>query len=275
VDLFAIDDSAARACSRDGMGPLVVVGGIHVPGESVRDLEVGLDKLCADAGFPPGDEFKWSPPDGAWMRDGLVDEARTEFFLSALGLAADTGVKAIVVMEDTNRAQASSECDTPEEDVTMMFLERAQASLGGRHGIVVFDRPGGKQKDEDEFLAKSIERIRSGTAYTKLDKLTLALATDSKLSRSIQLADVVTSCSRAFVSGETTFSPPVFNEGILPILREEYGCKGGRGLKIQPDYRYGNLYHWLLGDTHHVKFQEGHPLPSNKFTSYRESPDIA
>lgn len=158
----------------------------------------------------------------------------------------------------------------------MIFLERAQASLGrDRHALVVFDRPGGGPQAEFHFLSKTINRIRAGTAYTKLDKLALALAADSKLSRLLQLADVVTSCSRAFVSGETTWSPQIFNEGILPILREDYGCKGGRGLKIQPDLRYGNLYHWLLGDTYFVRYQQGFPLPSTEFTAYHESPDIA
>jgi len=59
------------------------------------------------------------------------------------------------------------------------------------------------------------------------------------------------------------------------LLREDYGCKGGRGLKIHPDLRYGNLYHWLLGDEAFVRYEGGIDLPSKRFTCYRKSGDIA
>jgi hypothetical protein len=59
------------------------------------------------------------------------------------------------------------------------------------------------------------------------------------------------------------------------MLRSDYGCVGGRGLKIHPDLRYGNLYHGLLDDEMFVRFQGGFPLPSSRFTAYRESADVA
>src|SRR4051812_33178397 len=86
-----------------------------------------------------------------------------------------------------------------------------------------------------------------GTAYSALARLALAVATDSQLSRLVQLADVVTSCTASIVGGERRFAPKVFEAGVLPLLRRDYGCVGGRGLKLHPDYRYRNLYHWLLG----------------------------
>ncbi|HZK50776.1 MAG TPA: hypothetical protein VFD47_04340, partial [Actinomycetota bacterium] len=69
--------------------------------------------------------------------------------------------------------------------------------------------------------------------------------------------------------------PESSRKGILPLLREDYGCKGGRGLKIHPDLRYGNLYHWLLGDEAFVRYEGGIDLPSKRFTCYRKSGDIA
>jgi hypothetical protein len=274
MDLFAIDDSAQLSPTRDGMGPLVAVGGVHVSGTAVRDLELGLDALCTEAGFPAGEEFKWSPPKGSWMRKELIAEAREAFFLLAMALARNAGATAIVAMEDTRKVKASAESPTHEDDVTMMFLERAHSQvLPGRTALVVFDRPGGDHRDDFVFLSSCIDKLRTGTAYTKLDKLALALSTDSKLSRLLQLADVITACSTSFVAGEPRWSPPVFRDGVLPMLREDYGRKGGCGLKIHPDMRYGNLYHWLLGDTQFVRYQAGIPLPSKKFTSYRESAD--
>jgi hypothetical protein len=256
------------------MRSLVSVGGLYVPGDQLRDLELNLDALCEAAKFPRGEEFKWSPGPGHWMRDGLVKEARERFLLDALKIGAEANAKAIVVVEDTHARKVAKGSTSHEEDVTLMFLERAQASLGfGQHALVVFDRPGGGRKREDEFLAQCMETIRTGSAFTKMDRLALTVATDSKLSRTLQLADVVTSCSTAFVAGETRYSRRIFETGILPMLREEYGRKGGCGLKIHPDKRYVNLYHWLLGDSEFVRYQEGHPLPSNHFNQYRDSPD--
>jgi hypothetical protein len=154
----------------------------------------------------------------------------------------------------------------------MMFLERAHAQVpAGRTALVVFDRQDGDHRDDFAFLSACVDKLRAGTAYTNLDKLALALSSDSKLSRLLQLADVVAACSTSFVAGESRWSPTVFREGILPLLREEYGRRGGCGLKIHPDLRYGNLYHWLLGDSHFVRYQTGSPLPSKQFTCYRLS----
>jgi hypothetical protein len=48
---------------------------------------------------------------------------------------------------------------------------------------------------------------------------------------------------------------------------------GGIGLKIQPDGRYANLYHWLLGDTVLVRRQRLVTLP-DPHRAYAASPDV-
>lgn len=276
MDLFAIDDSKQSKPTRDGMGPLVAVGGVHVAGDRVRDLELALDSLCNRTGFPDGEEFKWSPDRKSWEYSNLKFAERDEFNLAALKIAKDAGATGIVVMEDITKRQADAKAPSHEVDVTRMFLERAQSHLGPEmHAIVIADRPGGGRKAETEFLSAALTSLRAGTSYTKLDKLALAVSTDSKLSRLLQLADVVTSCATNFVAGEDKWSPLIFREGVLPLLRFDYGCIGGRGLKIHPDLRYGNLYHWLLGDEMFVRYQGGCSLPSNRFTAYRESADVA
>jgi hypothetical protein len=45
------------------------------------------------------------------------------------------------------------------------------------------------------------------------------------------------------------------------MFPRDFGRIGGLGLKIHPDFRYANLYHWLLGDSHFVRYQSGYPLP--------------
>jgi hypothetical protein len=187
------------------------------------------------------------------MRNGLTDQARTDFFTDALHLAREAGAVAIVVIADTEKKLASQESSSHEEDVTMMFLERTHSELAeGKQALVIFDRQGGSQSRDTHFLRACVA-----------------------LSRLIQLADVVTSYSTSYISGEDRHSPEVFSEGVLPLLSEKFGRRGGCGLKIHPDYRYGNLYHWLLGDSDFVKAMAGTPLPSNGFTCYRESAAVA
>jgi hypothetical protein len=81
--------------------------------------------------------------------------------------------------------------------------------------------------------------------------------------RCLQAADLITASVTAFVAGENKFSPPVF-AAILPLFPKDFGRIGGLGLKIHPDFRYANLYHWLLGDSHFVRHQVGSPLPFEK-----------
>lgn len=276
MDLFAIDDSAQKKPSRDGVGPLVAVGGIHVPGNRVRELELALDRLCSETGFPDTEEFKWSPGKKSWQYRELHDEQRDKFLLDALKLARDCEATAVVVIEDTNKRKATDQADSHEEDVTMLFLERAHNHMpAGDFAIVIFDRPGGDRRAETDFLATTLATLRSGTTYAALDRLALAVSTDSKLSRLVQLADIVTACTTSYVAGENRYAPKIFEEGILPLLRQEAGRRGGCGLKIHPDHRYGNLYHWLLGDDTLWKGQRGTSLPSSRFSCYRESADIA
>lgn len=266
MDLFFADDARQRNPSRPGMGPLVSIGGIYVPSQAVGNLERAIDTLCTDCGFPPGEEFKWSPGRELWMRDNLIREDRQEFFIRVLALAQDSEVKAIVVIEDTDYRTATG-APSPEEDVTCLFLERVhkQFATAGAEGIVIVDRPSGGRADEDRFLANCLETLQSGTDYVKPDRIALnVLSTPSKLIRLLQVADVVTSCTVATVGGEDCFSPPVFDV-IRPLLHSDMGRIGGVGLKIHPDIRYANLYHWLLGEAHFFKRAIGHPLPLRDF----------
>ncbi|MEW6233637.1 MAG: DUF3800 domain-containing protein [Chloroflexota bacterium] len=262
MEFFFTDDARQGRPSRPGMGPLVAIGGILVPGQAVWHLERAIDTLCADYGFPQGEEFKWSPGRDLWMRDNLVGETREAFFIDVLSMAERGGVKAIVVIEDTNLRTATS-APNAEMDVTRLFLERVNIQLRRMRseGIVIVDRPSGDRANEDRFLANCLETLQAGTTYVKPDRIVLnVLSTPSKLVRLLQAADVVSSCTVAAVGGEARFSPPVFAL-IKRLLFSDMGRIGGVGLKIHPDYRYANLYHWLLGDLHFWKAGAGVSLP--------------
>ncbi len=262
VDFFFADDSCNSKPSRPGMGRLVAIGGVYIPSQVVGGLEAATNALCDNYGFPPGEEFKWSPGRALWMHGQLVGKHRESFFVELLELVRDREGKAIVVIEDTDYSTATGS-RSAEEDVTVLFLERAHNHLEhmDSEGIVVVDRPGGGRRDEDAFLGGCLETLQSGTAYVKPDRIVCnVFSTPSKLDRLLQVADVVTSCTTAFVGGESCFSPPVFR-AIKPILCSATDRIGGVGLKIHPDFRYANLYYWLLGDSHRIRWPTGQPLP--------------
>lgn len=262
MHVFFADDARQNTPSRPGMGPVIAIGGIQVPSEALNSLEKQIHQLCQECDFPPGESFKWSPGRELWMHDNLVGEQRQEFLTRALTLARDHGTAALVIVEDTSRGTAT-ETSSHEEDVISLFLERAhqQCQRTGEDGIVIVDRPGGSRADEDDFLTGCLETLQSGTRYVRPDRIAVnVLSAPSRFVRLLQLADVVTGCTLAFVSGESRFAPPIF-DSVRPMLPSDRNRCGGVGLKIHPDLVYANLYHWLLGDQHLVRGGGGYPLP--------------
>jgi uncharacterized protein DUF3800 len=263
MDVFFVDDASQSKPSRKPMGPLIGIGGVHVPGERVGDLERALGALCSSAGFPQGQEFKWSPGRGDWMWKGLVDDARKKFFMEALAIAATHGSHCIVVIEDTTHLTATAPGIDHILDATTLFLERANTELSAARtfGLVVVDRPSGGAAEDARYLGSCFEALRTGTKYVKPDRIAInVLSTSSHLVRLLQLADVVVSCAVSFVAGEDRYSPPIF-EALLPMFHRSWVGIGGVGLKIHPDHNYVNLYHWLLGDQEFKKGRFVHILP--------------
>ncbi len=262
--IFA-DDSRQAKPTRLGMGPLVPIGGVHVRDTAAGPLERELQRLCVDAGFPPGEEFKWSPGPEMWMHGNLHSPARETFLRGALTMAGLYGATATVVVADARCRHANKTSTSCEHDVTTMFLERAENALraAGTTGVVVIDRPGGNRKTGQRFLAACVNTVTTGTAYVLPQRITsveLAWSTYARnYPRLLQLADVVTGCTLARVAG-STWAPPTF-EAIRPLLRSDGRRIGGVGLKLHPDVKYANLYFWLVGDDTWWKGTTGVDLP--------------
>lgn len=257
------DDSRRPDPERPGLRHFVTVGGFVMDADHVAEAENSLVQVCADAGLPEGDEFKWSPSRDLWMHSNLHDEERTGFFLRVLEALADADARALAVIRDVDANNAWEGAASPEEDATVMFLERAsnQFMAAGDPGLVIVDRPPGNRAAENKFLSNCIDFARDKSTY--IDNKTFALtvlSAPSKHVRLLQAADLIAGCTTAFVGGEQVFSPPVFDR-IRPMLARDLGRAGGVGLKIHPDYRYANLYHWLLGDDTWMKRMVGVPLP--------------
>jgi hypothetical protein len=111
------------------------------------------------------------------------------------------------------------------------------------------DRPTGGRADENRFLKSCLETLSTGTAYKDFDRIAInVVSTPSNLVRCLQLADLVTSCSIAYLAGEGTWSPPLFQECIRPILTRRERVNG-IGLKLHPGMCFENLYYWILDGT--------------------------
>jgi len=264
---FFVDDSMQNNPSRPGMGPIIALGGIRVRADYVSSLESSLQAICDNTGFPQGEEFKWSPGRELWMRDYLVEESRSHFFIKILEELDDYDVVATVVLEDANCNKAEPRCSSSQEDVTLLFLERVQRQLQRAEveGIIIADRPSGGRSDEDNYLFYTLESIQQGTSYVGMDNIMInVVSTPSKYIRLLQAADLVTSCITNFVCGESNYSPPVF-KFILPLLDKQSERIGGFGLKIHPDYKYMNLYYWLLNDDYCRKGYVQKHLPNDEF----------
>lgn len=262
MDIFFADDSVQRTPTRQGMGQLVAVGGIYVPSESVNRLERALNEVCAKMGFPPGEEFKWSPGRDDWMYQGLTGQPRAALFSEVLRLVREHNVRVAVIISDT-KSRHPLKYKGHEDFTILLLIERIEwlASMAGRDVVVVFDRPGGAQAQEENFLARCLETIQDGTPFLRPKRIALnALSTSSHFVRLLQAADLVTGCVTSFVAGENKYSPEVI-EAIRPMLAANVDRIGGFGIKIHPDFWYENLYHWLFGDSVFWRGNIGRQLP--------------
>ena len=142
-------------------------------------------------------------------------------------------------------------------------MERSDYHLrsSGTEALVIADHPAGGRKAEERFLAECVETLRKGTQFMDLENVALVLTQDSKSTRLLQLADLIVGCTLSYVSGEDEHSPPLFENQLKNMLREEGGRIGGVGLKLHPDFCFANLYHWLLGDDMIWKNGVGKAMP--------------
>jgi hypothetical protein len=266
MDLVFADESSQVRPTRPGMRPLIALGGLLVGEENVQSLNEAIEACCEQAGFPNGSEFKWSPGRELWMWKSLVGPKRRRFFLDVVDALAQAHAQVVVVVEDTVSRPANTGL-SHEEDLVVLFLERVASRLRDRHsrGLIIADRPGGDRAAEDRFLNAYLELVARGTEFVQPREIIISVAfTASKLSRLLQAADLVTGCTLSLISGEQVFAPEIF-AAIHPLVPRAWDRCGGIGIKIHPDLRYVNLYHWLYGDSHHIRQGSGLPLPLRSY----------
>jgi hypothetical protein len=201
------------------------------------------------------------------MYSNLRDQKRSDFFKEAFSIAAYHKVMGIVVAADSAHAQASTNAPDAETDVVQLLLERINNSTAtDALSLVIADRPGGGGVPAaDAFSSNCLETIREGTnVLESLPRIPLVLTCGSHLLRCLQLSDVFTSCLAAYISGESKYAPQVI-PSIRPIIRSNVDQRiGGIGVKIHPDFKYANLYHWLFADEYLCKGTSNRQLPIDR-----------
>jgi hypothetical protein len=271
VYLVFADDSAQAAPTRPGIGaPVHGAGCLLVENDAAGDAESRLDELCTEYGFPPTERFKWSPGKDLWMRDNLRGDSRLNFFLAMTDVLRDLGCRAMVVVLDTGYPCVTG-ADEPDRDLdaVQFLISQMSAWLDSIDDVAVMlmDQPGGDAKRQKSFALSCREYARPVDA-TRRRIMHAPIPADSGLVRLLQAADIATSCTLAFVSGEIDYSPPIF-EQIRELLCVKHGLIGSAGLTIHPSFKYVNLYHWLIDDQ---TYRRGHlvaplPLPRRPYTT--------
>lgn len=200
------------------------------------------------------------------MRCSLTDARREKFYRELIAILAEHRVVALVMAVDERHDQSSPDRQGSARKSIKFFLERVdqRGKKLNRQALLVLDRPGGGRREESAFLKASTEIVEGGTEYVKLGHVAHSLlAADSHASRLLQVADVVTGVCLSVVAGRTQYAEPLFRE-IIPLLHRSAEDRiHGYGLKIFPDHRYANLYHWLVGEDTMWSGGVGLHLPAN------------
>lgn len=247
MEFFFADDTTQKSSPKK-MGNTLGFGGIFVPEKSLSNLEEKINAICKSFKIPDGEEIKWSPNKGSWIHKNLQGQERVNCYSEVLQTTVKEGCRALVVILDTSKTTLKGEAAF--DEVIKYAIERIERHLKTNKslGVIVADRPGGGQKQDTQFLAKSLDRIKNGTEYLKADHIPInILTTPSHLQRHLQVADLVTAITCAMVIGNKDYAKQYFPIIKKMLIKGDNGRIGGAGLKVFPD-ELTNLYHSLLGE---------------------------
>ncbi len=263
-----LDDSERANPPRAGLGHLLAFAAAIFPQECLTLFAKDLSALAAKLGMPSGEEIKWNPPRGSFLKgaDGqLVKTLRRRMLEAAL----DHQVRTVTVIIDHDAARYKSSSKAQVGKTILKWLyERVSMHLGDHHdtGIMIAEKPGGGAKEEKRWLADTLKMTKSGTEYVPPSRIVLpVLAADSRHVPHLQLADLIAAATTGAIAG----NPPALELG--PLLaklmhRHSLGHVNGAGLVLDPP-NYNLLYH-CFGET-------GASRPSTKSGYTLPRPDWA
>jgi len=243
-----LDDSEQANPPRAGLGHLLAFAAAIFPQEGLTPFAESLSALVAELGIPSGEEIKWNPPRGSFLKgaDGqLVKTLRRRMLEAAL----DHQVRTVTVIIDHDAVYKSSSKAQVGKTILKWLYERVAMHLGDHNdaGIMIADKPGGGAKEEKRWLADTLELTNDGTEYVQPGRVVLPVLTaDSHHVPHLQLADLIAAATTGAIAG----NPPALQLG--PLLaklmhRHSLGHVNGAGLVLFPK-DYNLLYH-CFGET--------------------------
>lgn len=258
-----LDDSEQASPPRAGLGHLLAFAAAIFPEEGLAPFAEDLSSIAAGLGIPAGEEIKWNPPRGSFLKsaDGQLVKALRRQMLEA---ALDHHVRTVTVIIDHGaRYQGRSKAEVGKVILEWLY-ERVSMHLDDHNasGIMIADKPGGGAREEKRWLAEALELTRDGTEYVEPGRVVLPVLTaDSRHVPYLQLADLVAAATTGAVAG----NPPALELG--PLLaklmhRHRLGDANGAGLVLYPSTYYNLLYH-CFGETSASKpsMMSGYTLP--------------
>lgn len=246
--LVFIDDSQQLTPPRQGLGPLLAMGGVIVPDEHVRALGDALAGIKRAAGVPDEEELKWKPPKGSYLA-GADGEVVKKLRLDLLSAAESHHARSIVVVLDHGAAYINESGATVGGIVLKWLFERVTMHLRDHEsrGLIVSDKPGGGSSQEGKWLHETLNLTNFGTEYVQPDGIALPILTaPSHHVPHLQLADLIVAATTAAVAGRE--SGLALKRSLLALAhRHSLGDINGAGLVLFPECY--NLYYWALGAT--------------------------
>jgi hypothetical protein len=267
-----VDDTKQRGRRRD-MGQLVALGAAIFKEDQIQPFAEAFRALYDEFEVPYEVELKWanSQRTNWWAESEERKANQTPMRQRVLELAQAHDARVIVVIWDLGGGVATASGEGPEDAVITFMFERISAQLenAGDRGIIVFDKPGGDQKDEANWLTDRAEMVRLGTDYVKPNAIvTQILTAPSHLHPHLQLADLIAGSVTAAVAGVQ------HGLDLIPLIKPMMCINfrsfiGGTGLKMFPD-TLNNLNHWLLEENGFSRRGGGVALP---YASWRYAAD--
>jgi hypothetical protein len=248
VRLAFIDDSQQADPIRDGIGHLLALGTVIVPEEHVAGLAADLSSIRAEFHIPADEEIKWKAPKGTFLAEagaGTVSSVRQRMLEAAL----DRQIRTVVVIVDHGASYTGLSQAQVGREMLRWLYERVSMHLADHNdvGIMIADKPGGGPRDDNRWLAETLQLTNDGTEYVTPGRIVLPIVTaHSHYLPHLQLADLVVAATTAAVAGR----PAALK--LAPLLaklmhKHRLGDANGAGIVLWPR-RYNLLYH-VFGQT--------------------------
>lgn len=238
-----LDDSEQTSPPRARLGHLLAFAATIFPQDGLAPFAEDLAGIVASLGIPPGEEIKWNPPKGSFLKtaDGsLVKTLRRQILEAAI----NRQVRTVTVIIDHGAAYKAFTKEQVGQVILKWLYERVSMHLTDHDdvGIIIADKPGGGAREEKRWLANTLQLTRDGTEYINPGRVVLPVLTaDSRHLRHLQLADLVAAATTGAIAG----NPSALELG--PLLaklmhRHRLNDVNGAGLVLFPE-NYNLLYH--------------------------------